>query len=153
MSFTEMGRLVEEQVWGRHQEFSLPCLLWDDTRQTSPVADKTDLYFDTEFSGRVRPGAFDSRVAKSYLALCKPMDCSPHRVLWPSPSPRVCPSSCPLSQWCHPSISSSASLFSFAFSLFQHQVFSMVMIACLNYFVPIIILSTSHISLLLLLIP
>ena len=25
---------------------------------------------------------------------------------WPSPSPRVCPSSCPLHQWCHPAISS-----------------------------------------------
>ena len=26
MSFTEIGRLVEEQVWERYQEFSLPCL-------------------------------------------------------------------------------------------------------------------------------
>ena len=29
------------------------------------------------------------------------------------PSPRVCPSSCPLHQWCHPAISSSDALFSF----------------------------------------
>ena len=28
------------------------------------------------------------------------------RLPCPSPSPRVCPSSCPLSQWCHPTISS-----------------------------------------------
>ena len=30
----------------------------------------------------------------------------------PSPSPRVCPSSCPLSWWCHPTISSSVTPFS-----------------------------------------
>ena len=30
----------------------------------------------------------------------------------PSPSPGVCSNACPLSQWCHPTISSSASLFS-----------------------------------------
>ena len=30
----------------------------------------------------------------------------------PSLSPRVCPNSCPLSQWCYPIISSSAALFS-----------------------------------------
>ena len=29
----------------------------------------------------------------------------------PSPSPKVCPSSCPLHQWCHPAISSSDALF------------------------------------------
>ena len=31
----------------------------------------------------------------------------------PSPSPRVCPCSCPLHQWCIPAISSSDALFSF----------------------------------------
>ena len=30
----------------------------------------------------------------------------------PSPSPRVCSNSCPLSRWCHPTISSSAAAFS-----------------------------------------
>ena len=30
----------------------------------------------------------------------------------PSPSPEVCPSSCPLHQWCHPAISCSDALFS-----------------------------------------
>ena len=30
-----------------------------------------------------------------------------------SPSPRVCPSSCPFHRWCHPAISSSDALFSF----------------------------------------
>ena len=34
------------------------------------------------------------------------------RLPCPSPSPKVCPSSCPLHQWCHPAISSSDDLFS-----------------------------------------
>ena len=33
------------------------------------------------------------------------------RLLCPSPSPRVCWNSCPLSRWCHPTISSSVSPF------------------------------------------
>ena len=44
----------------------------------------------------------------------------------PSPTPRVYPNSCPLSQWCHPTISSSVIPFSSfnlssAFNLSQHQ--------------------------------
>ena len=35
------------------------------------------------------------------------------RLPCPSPSPRVCPNSCPLHQWCHPAILSSNTLFSF----------------------------------------
>ena len=35
------------------------------------------------------------------------------RLLCPSPSPKVCPSACPLHRWCHPAISSSDTLFSF----------------------------------------
>ena len=44
------------------------------------------------------------------------------RPLSPSPTFRVCSNSCPLSQWCcYPTISSSATLCSFAFNLSQHQ--------------------------------
>ena len=39
--------------------------------------------------------------------------------LCPSLSPGVCLSSCPLSQWCYPTISSSATLFSFCFQSFR----------------------------------
>ena len=39
----------------------------------------------------------------------------------PSPSLKVCPSSCPLNWWCHPTISSSVTLFLSAFNLSQHQ--------------------------------
>ena len=38
-----------------------------------------------------------------------------------SPSPKVCPSSCSLHWWCHPTISSSDTLFSFWPQSFQHQ--------------------------------
>ena len=35
-----------------------------------------------------------------------------HRLPWPSPPPRACSNSCPSSQWCQPSISSSVIPFS-----------------------------------------
>ena len=43
------------------------------------------------------------------------------RPLCPSLSPGVCSNSCPLSQWCYLTISSSATLFSFCLNLSQHQ--------------------------------
>ena len=43
------------------------------------------------------------------------------RLPCPQPSPRVCSDSCPLSQWCHPTISSSVTPSPPAFSLSQHQ--------------------------------
>ena len=39
----------------------------------------------------------------------------------PSPSPKVCPSSCPLHWWCHAAILSSDTLFFFCPQSFQHQ--------------------------------
>ena len=39
------------------------------------------------------------------------------RLPCPSPSPTVCSNSCPLSQWCHPTISSSVIPFSFPLSV------------------------------------
>ena len=47
-------------------------------------------------------------VAKLYPILCNPMDCSTPGF----PSPEACSDSCPLGQWCHPTISSSVTLFS-----------------------------------------
>ena len=43
---------------------------------------------------------------------CNPMDCSTPSFPCLSQSPRVCSNSCPLSQWCHPTISSSVVPFS-----------------------------------------
>ena len=51
-------------------------------------------------------------VAKSYLTL-RPHGLQHARFPWPSLSPGFCPNSCPLSQWCHPTISFSAAPFSF----------------------------------------
>ena len=49
-------------------------------------------------------------VSKSCRVLCHPM----HHAMLPCPSlsPRVCSNSCPLSWWCHPTISSSVISFS-----------------------------------------
>ena len=52
-----------------------------------------------------------SLAGQSCLTLCDPMDCSTS-VLCPSPSPGACSNSCPLSQWCHPTIPSSVIPFS-----------------------------------------
>ena len=43
------------------------------------------------------------------------------RLPCPSPSPRVYSNSCPLSRWCHPTISSSASPFSFCLQFFPES--------------------------------
>ena len=43
------------------------------------------------------------------------------RPAYPSPTPRAYSNSCPLSRWCHPTISSSVVPFSSALSLSQHQ--------------------------------
>ena len=50
--------------------------------------------------------------AKLCLTLCDPMDHKHARLSCPSPSPEVCSNSCPLSQWCHPNVSYSVTLFS-----------------------------------------
>ena len=51
-------------------------------------------------------------VAQSWLTLCNPMDCSTPGFPVTSLSPRACSDSSPLSQRCHPNISSSVAPFS-----------------------------------------
>ena len=48
-----------------------------------------------------------SSVAQSHLTLCNPIGLQHARPPCPSPTPRVYSNSCPLSWWCHPTISSS----------------------------------------------
>ena len=48
-----------------------------------------------------------SSATQSCLTLCNPMNCSIPGLPCPSPTPRVYSNSCALSQWCHPTISSS----------------------------------------------
>ena len=51
----------------------------------------------------------------------------------PSPSPRVCSNSCPLSPWCHPTISSSVAPFSSLSSVFPSlRVFSSELVLCIR---------------------
>ena len=63
--------------------------------------------------GRLNKVLVCCSVTKSCPALCDHMDCSTAGLPVPSPSPGVCPSSCPLHWWCHPTILSSVTLFSF----------------------------------------
>ena len=53
-----------------------------------------------------------SSVAQSCPTLCKPVDWPHARPPCPSPPPGVYSNSCPLSRWCHPTISSSVVPFS-----------------------------------------
>ena len=53
----------------------------------------------------------ESEVAQSYPTQ-RPRELQPTRLHCPLPSPGICSNSCPLSQWCHPTISSSAVPFS-----------------------------------------
>ena len=53
-----------------------------------------------------------SSVPQTCSTLCDPMDCSTPAFLVLSPTHRACSNSCPLSRWCHPTISSSVVHFS-----------------------------------------
>ena len=54
----------------------------------------------------------DYVVVQLVKSLRDSMDCSINMLPCPSPSPRACSNSCPLSWWCHPTISSSVVPFS-----------------------------------------
>ena len=53
-----------------------------------------------------------SSVTQSCSTLCNPHGLQHTRLPHPSPTPRVCSNSRPLSQWCHPTVSSSVVPFS-----------------------------------------
>ena len=59
-----------------------------------------------------------SSVAQSSPTLWDPHELQHARLPCPSPTPRTYSNSCPLSQWCHPTISSFAAPFSFCFPSF-----------------------------------
>ena len=68
----------------------------------------------------VKPVMLFSSVAQSCPTLCDPMDRSMSGLPVHHQFPRACSDSCPLSLWCHPTISSSVVPFS-SFNLSQHQ--------------------------------
>ena len=61
-----------------------------------------------------------SSFAKSHLTLWDPHELQQARLPCPSPSPKVCSNLCPLSRWCHPTISYSVKP-SPALNISQHQ--------------------------------
>ena len=70
----------------------------------------TPVFLPGESHRQRSPGAdCFSLVAQSCPTFCDPMDT---RLPCPSPTPRVYSDSCPLSRWCHPTISSSVVPFS-----------------------------------------
>ena len=78
--------------------------------------------FSSAKSAVIFAPAFCCSVTQSCLTLRDPMDCQHARSLCRSPSPDVCPNSCPLHQWCHPTISSSVVLFSYCLQSFPASV-------------------------------
>ena len=74
------------------------------------------------------------------LFICQVMSDSLHphelqhsRLPCPSLSPGVCSNLCPLSWWCHPTISSSVVSSPFAFNLSQIGVFSNILALCIRW--------------------
>ena len=63
-------------------------------------------------------GGFSCSVNQPCPTLCNPRGLQHARLPYPSLSPRACSNSCPLSQWCHPTISSSAVPFSLCLQSF-----------------------------------
>ena len=61
-----------------------------------------------------------SSVTQSCPTLCDPHGLQHSRLPCPSPTPGACSNSCPLRQWCHPTISSLSYPFPPAFNLFKH---------------------------------
>ena len=112
---------------------SVRCHRWQPTRLPRPwdSPGKKNTGVGCHFLLQCMKVRSESEVAQTCLTLSDPMDCSPpgssvhrpwdspgkntgvgcHYLLRPSPylspTPRVYPNSCPLSQWCHPTISSS----------------------------------------------
>ena len=79
-----------------------------------------NLFWELVFHGCVLPNALPYRATSWLLFSCPVISDSlqPHglqhiRPPRPSSSPKVCPTSCTLHQWCHPTISSSVIPFSF----------------------------------------
>ena len=90
-------------------------------------------FWETKEASRDQPGEllFSSSVAADSLW---PHGLQHARLPCPSLSPRACSNSCPLSQWCHPTISSSVVPFSSWPSIFPSiKVFSIESVVCIRW--------------------
>ena len=90
------------------------CILWN----CAPGKPSATIHVKEIKRGEDFPGDL---VVQS-LSLCDPME-QHTRLSFPSPCPRACSNSCPLSQWYHPTISSSAAPFSSSPQSFPASVF------------------------------
>ena len=100
------------KLWKILQEMGIPdhlnCLL-------------RNLYVSQEATVRIGHGItvqFSPSVVSNSL---RPHELQYARPHYPSPTPRVYSNSCPLSWWCHPTISSSVVPSPLAFNVSQHQ--------------------------------
>ena len=96
----ETGYSREDARYGKLQPQSVPAR-----------CSGTQLYLNVCPNLRQGNWAFISSITQSCLTL-QPHRLQHTRLPCPSPSPRVCSKSCPLSWWCHPTISSRFPLFS-----------------------------------------
>ena len=94
------------------------CLINEIKRYITWLSGKAKSYCLIQFSSIAQscltlcdPMQFSS-VSQSCLTLCDPMDCSTSSFPVHHQLPRVYSNSCPLSRWCHPTISSSVVPFS-----------------------------------------
>ena len=85
---------------------------------------------------------FCCSVTQSCLTLFYPVGLQHTGLPCPSPSLRVCSNSCPVSQWCHPTISFSVIPFSSCLHLSQHQFFQWV--SSLHQLVKVLELQLQH---------
>ena len=67
-----------------------------------------------------------SSVAQSCPTLCDPVDCSTPGFPVHHQLPRVCSNSCPLGQWCHPTIASSV----ISLCIMHNQLIDVLLIGC-----------------------
>ena len=75
------------------QQGDAPGILWSTWSYSSSTS--VGALFHADQRDQIRS------VAQSCPTLSDPMDCMQHtRLPCPSPSPRVCPNSCPLNRWC-----------------------------------------------------
>ena len=98
---------------------SLAALLCDSTQSQKLQTPHDTLAQET--SQRLRGLGLDFPVVVQVAQLCLPLQLhrlQHTRLSCPSPRPRVCSNSCPLSWWCHPTISSSVTRVSFCLQSF-----------------------------------
>jgi len=122
--------------------------MWGDEPATSRFAWQNDeaifLYFTWSSiseiwfgTGAERPRFQHQSVQfRSVAQLCptlRPHEPQHTRPPCPSPTPRVNPNSCPLSQWCHPTLSSFVSPSPPTFNLSQHHGLSNESVLCIRW--------------------